>query len=159
MLRPGSRHAGRRRVRGGSEVRRESGVRRLAREGEKDVLVKDISDTFTRRLASQLSPTWDLSPTELDSPGRSPSVTCPPTNTSCLVSGSASSVTPGSSCKHQAVLQKLVPETPQTRPERKEKHPARPLPSGCRGTHRPRPLSVKIKGTLRSFMMCSKSLR
>lgn len=34
---------------GGSEVRRESGVRLLAR-GEKDVSVKDISDTFTRRL-------------------------------------------------------------------------------------------------------------
>lgn len=47
---------------GGSEVRRESGGRRLAREGEKDVLVKDISDTVTRRLASQLSPTWEPFP-------------------------------------------------------------------------------------------------
>lgn len=126
-------------------MRRESGVRLLAR-GENDVLVKDISDTFTRRLVSRFSSLSDIFPfsflKELDSPEAPPAlIPPPPEHISCFVSASVSGVKPGSSCKHQAALQKLVHanKTSKTTPTLTQKsnknHPddERPLQSGCRG--------------------------
>lgn len=53
---------------GGSEVRRESGVRLLA-QGENDGLVKDISDTFTQVNICPCCRTFSLlEPNDPDSP-------------------------------------------------------------------------------------------
>lgn len=116
---------------------------RLLARGENDVLVKDISDTFTRRLAPRFSSWSAFFPfgflKELDSPEAPPSFNSPPAHISCFVSASVSGVKPGSSCKHQAALQKLVhanktsKTTPTSTQKRNKNHLERPLQSGCRG--------------------------